>query len=218
MIHLDKENLLNKFWHAVVICTFLIIGIIFYAHSIIIPYNRYVYHDINTIPEKEIGLVFGGGMKEIGVQSDMQLARVNAGIDLYKKGKVKKLVMTGDDGAFRINEVDYMRSYAIENGIPINDISVDPHGYRTYESCIRASTIFNLSDVIVISQDFHLPRIIYFCKNFGIETIGFSADYKEVKLSYKIYLREMLARVKGLWQVKISKPEPMVLEASYSLF
>lgn len=188
----------------------LVLSLILYARVQIMPYMQYVYHDMNQLPERETALVFGGGMEADGSQSEMQLGRVKAGIDLYKKGKVKTLMMTGDDGQFRFDEISAMVRYARENGVPPHAIKTDPHGYRTYESCYREGNVYGLKEVIAVSQDFHLPRIVYFCRNFGIDTIGFSADYQGYEYTVKMAIRETLARVKGWGQVEFTKPLPRV--------
>ncbi len=178
--------------------------------AIIFPYGNNIHPSVEDVPSRDIALIFGGGMEDKSTQSNMQKARVDAGIDLYRKGKVKKLIMTGDDGGKRADEVNIMLRYAIDNGIPINDVSVDPHGYRTYESCYREKHVYGLESVIAVSQDFHLPRIIFFCENFGIDTVGFSADSYTDDSVFIMEIRETFARVKGMWQILLTKPLPTV--------
>jgi SanA protein len=139
------------------------------------------------------------------LQSQNQSDRVKTGIDLYKKGKIKKIMLTGDDGSKKANEIDAMKLQAILSGIPQYDILYDPHGYRTYLSCKRAAEVYKLKKAIVISQDFHLPRIIFLCKKAGIETIGFSADYQGYEFSIYDFTRESLARVKAVIEVFSNK-------------
>lgn len=188
----------------------IILSSIIISRQAIMPYSQYIVRDINQLPEREIALVFGGGMEDDGLQSKMQEMRVKTAVELYKKGKVKKLMMTGDDGRVRFDEMRAMVYYARVNGVPVYDIMTDPHGYRTYESCYREKYVYNLASVTAISQEFHLPRIIYFCRNFGIDTIGFSADYQGYALDFKMAVRETLARVKGWWQMSVTKPYPRV--------
>jgi len=134
-------------------------------------------------------------------------------VELFKMGKVEQLMMTGDDGVFRNDEVDAMRALAISLGVPTSSVSIDPHGYRTYESCYREKNIYGISSAVVISQTFHLPRIQYFCRSLGINTVGVAADLQDYGYSLpRMQLREILARVKGWWQMEISRPAPMSLE------
>ncbi len=171
--------------------------------------------DVHELPHTPIGLVFGGGMKSPTEMSDMQTDRMKRGVELYNLKKIDKLMLTGDDGAFRSNEIAAMRAYALSAGVPETDILTDPHGYRTYESCYREHYVYGLTSTIAISQSFHLPRIRYFCEHFGIKTLALAADlrdYHEDRHSiWTMYGRESLARVKGWWHVAVTKPLPRTL-------
>lgn len=188
----------------------VVLGLILVAHLFIMPYGQYIERDIDQLPERDIALVFGGGMENNGEQTVMQKMRVSTAVELYKKGKVKKIMMTGDDGGVRFDETSAMVYYARMSGVPVYDILVDPHGYRTYESCYREHEVYHLDRVIAISHEFHLPRIMYLCRSFGIDTIGFSADYHGYIQTPQMATREILARVKAWWQVSVTKPLPRV--------
>lgn len=161
-----------------------------------------IFVSTQDVPTGTVALVFGGGMKKDGVtMSEMQEDRVKRGIELYTAGKVQTLFMTGDDGANNADEVSAMKKYAIDAGVPESAIQIDPHGYNTYKSCERAAQVYHITNTIVISQDFHLPRIIYFCSRQGIQVVGVSATLREYGLEAKIWpqgLREWLARVKAV--------------------
>lgn len=167
-------------------------------------------HEI-SFAQYDTVLVFGGGMESDGTMSDLQRLRVDKAVELYHEAKVSKLIMTGDDGAHRFNEVDAMKLYAIEQGVPDTAVDIDPHGYNTYSSCYRASHEYHLESVIAISQTFHLPRIVYFCSQQGIQTAYIAADdpaYSPLGNLWTMHIREMLARLKGVWQTKFTRPVP----------
>lgn len=136
-------------------------------------------------------------MRGPGIQTDMQYDRVKQGIDLYHSKKIQKLMFTGDDGASRADEISAMKEFALSSGVPGQDILIDPHGYRTYESCRRARFEYDVREVIAISQSFHLPRIRYLCEHFGIRTFGLSADLRAYDEVWTPYVREAMARVKA---------------------
>ncbi len=189
----------------------LLLGIV-WANITIFSNASKIAEDIETVPTTTIALVFGGGMKDDGSMSDMQTDRVLKAIELYKTGKVAKLIMTGDDGARRFDEVHAMRLFALEHDVPDQAVSIDPHGYNTYSSCYRADAEYHLTEVVAISQQFHLPRIIYFCQHFGIKTVGVAADetnYGFLGSLWGMHLREILARTKGWWQVEVTQPPPL---------
>lgn len=177
-----------------------------YTNLVVLSYRSHIATDIAP---QAVVLVFGGGMKSETEMSTIQTERVKKGIELFKSGKVQTLVMTGDDGQFHANEVGAMRDYAIAAGVPAEKISLDPHGYRTYESCRRAKQVYGWTTVVVVSQSFHLPRIAYLCDHVGVSVVGIAAPYPDEPQG-KTHLREILARVKAWLDVEIKKPAPPV--------
>ena len=181
--------------------------------NLIILQNKKNMVFLEDAPTSSLALVFGGGLNNDGSPNDMAMDRVIEGVALYKSAKVAKIMITGDDGRRYGNEVDVMKKAAIDLGVPEDKILLDRHGYRTYESCYRESRVYGVTDVIAVSQTFHLPRIIYLCKNFGINTYGVASDLRDYGVdSFKMGVREIAARLKAWWQVKISHPLPMTLE------
>jgi vancomycin permeability regulator SanA len=179
----------------------LIFGLFVYANGRILPYRGLIVDNWSGTQEPVTAMVFGGGMKEGGQMSDAQMDRMIVAVGLYKKGKVNKLLLTGDDGTNSADEVFAMKLYAMEQGIPEKDLIIDPAGFNTFASCKNAKTIFGLEETVAISQSFHLPRILYFCNQNGINTIGISADLHELNWRGKYWmagLRESLARLKGV--------------------
>ncbi len=194
---------------------FLFLGffaITLYANRKILGYQSGIMN-IDTVPTSSLVVVFGGGMNEDGSQSAMQEDRVRVGVELFKKGKVSRIMMTGDDGGLRSDEVSAMRAMALLMGVSSTSIIIDPHGYRTYESCYREKFVYGVTSTLVVSQQFHLPRIVYLCESFGIHAVGVSAD--KTNYGWRQWWaegREVLARVKAWWQMEITKPMPRSLE------
>jgi len=158
-------------------------------------------------------LIFGGGMERDGSMSVAQKERVNMAISLYEQGLVSRMIFTGDDGARRFNEVDAMAAHAIARGVSEEVIEIDRHGYNTYTSCFRAAHEKDIKSLVAISQEFHLSRIIYFCNRFGIDTRGVAADLGKQGIKGVVWstnIREKLARVKGWFQMEITKPSPLM--------
>lgn len=189
---------------------FSLIGIIFYTNNLILGYHSFIYTQEN-LEENNIGLVFGGGMTDASTQTQVQYDRVQTAIELYNNDKIKKIMLSGDDGANRFDEVSAMKKQVLNARIPENDILLDSHGYRTYESCYRAKHVFHIDKVIAISHNFHLSRIRYLCENLGIRTIAFSADKGQYDTIMRMNIRETLARVKAWWQIEVTKPLPQVI-------
>lgn len=186
--------------------------VLLYANHTILQYESRIIAPASA-PTSSLALIFGGGMKNAVEMSDMQWDRVEVGAQLYNSGRVEQLMITGDDGALRADEITAMTNRLVELGVPTSSLRVDPHGYRTYESCIREARLYGVTSTIVISQSFHLPRIQYFCEHFGIRTIPVHADLRVYeKMLWAGNVREILARLKGWWQITVTKPDAMTWE------
>ncbi len=181
-------------------------GITFVANLIVVQYYDNVVDAADV--EAPVAIVLGGGMHPDGSQTRMQMDRVTTAIDLYHGGYVKALLMSGDDGQNRFNEIDAMKAQAIAAGVLEEDILLDPHAYRTYLSCYRAKHEYDIERAVVITQFFHIPRALYFCERQGIETVGVTADIGPYtnKHRLRMHIRDVFARVKGVWEMEVTKP------------
>lgn len=157
-----------------------------------------------------VAIVLGASVKTDGTASDALFDRVATGAKLFHDKKADKLLMTGDDGAFHVNEVETMKRLAMAQGVPEENILVDGHGYRTYESCKRAAEVLHIKQAIVVTQRFHLGRALYLCDSFGIEVQGVAADRQHYVRIIHFWLRDLLASVKAWWDVNVAAPEPPV--------
>ncbi len=155
-------------------------------------------------------LVLGASVKQDGTPSDALSDRVKTGVELYNAGKVSKLLMSGDDGRFHVNEVETMRRLAVEAGVTSTDVLVDGQGYRTYESCKRATQVFQIKKAIIITQRFHLARALYLCRAFGMDVQGVSADKQSYQRIIFFTLRDLASSLKAWWDVNIRAPESPV--------
>jgi SanA protein len=142
--------------------------------------------------------------------------RIMTGVSLYKAGVSARIIMSGDHGRSDYNEVGTMKEYAVNEGVPSEDIFMDHAGFSTYESLYRAKEIFGADRIIIVSQEYHLYRALYIAKALGIEAYGVSADLRSYSGQYKRELREILARNKD-FILAIAKPVPSVLGDSISL-
>lgn len=141
---------------------------------------------------------------------DMLTDRLDTGIELYKKGIAPKIIMSGDHGAEGYDEVNEMKKYAIEKGVPSEDIFMDHAGFCTYDSVYRARTIFGAEKMVIVTQKYHLYRALYIAKRLGTEAYGADAALHEYKGEYINEAREFAARIKD-FVVSIYKPFPKYL-------
>jgi vancomycin permeability regulator SanA len=155
-------------------------------------------------------LVLGAGVRRDGSPSPMLEDRILTGIDLYNKGVSDRLIMSGDHSTKEYDEVNVMKKYAIENGIPSEHIFMDHAGISTYDSIYRAKEIFEAEKIIIVTQKYHLYRALYTARALGIEAYGVSADIRVYAGQDLREIREKAARVKD-FLMAILKPNPKFL-------
>ena len=146
-------------------------------------------------------IVLGAGVKPSGKPSWM----------------LEDRIIVGDHGRENYDEVNTMKNYAINDGIPSEDIFMDHAGFETYDSMYRAKKIFGAKKVVIVSQKYHLYRSLYIAKKMGLDAYGVSSDLRYYsKKQYYREAREWLARVKSFIKC-IAKPEPKYLGDSIDL-
>jgi len=173
-------------------------------------YDRQVLTDVAAAPKRPVAIVFGAGIRADGGLSPMLQDRMDTAIALYKAGKVRKLLVSGDNRFADYNEPGRMYDYAVRRGVPARDVARDYAGRRTYDTCYRAAAVFGVTEAVLVTQRFHLPRAIFTCRNLGVDSIGFSADRRAYLSNPYYQLRDAFATVRAWWDVKIARPEPVL--------
>lgn len=180
------------------------------APGILSPEEAAELEDVDCI------IVLGCLVKADGTPSDMLADRISVGVSLYQNGTSPKLLMSGDHGQKEYDEVNTMKSCAIEAGVPSEDIFMDHAGFSTYESIYRAKEIFGADKIVIVTQEYHLHRALYVANALGIEAYGVSADLRSYAGQTKRDLREVLARIKDM-AYALFKPLPTYLGDPISL-
>lgn len=155
-------------------------------------------------------LVLGAGVWRNNCPSHVLEDRLKIGIEAYCAGVSDKLLMSGDHGRNNYDEVNVMKSFAMDCGIPSENIFMDHAGFSTYESMYRARDVFSAHRVLIVTQKFHMYRALYIANALGLEAYGLTSDLREYANATYSQLRESLARVKDFFMV-IFKPLPTYL-------
>ena len=171
-----------------------------------------IYTDVNSVPPAPVALVLGAGLLKNGTPTPALYDRVATAVDLYRAGKVKKLLMTGDNRFINYNEPEAMRKLALQLGVSNDDIVLDYAGRRTYDSCYRTKEIFEVKQVIIVTQRFHLDRSLFLCDAMGVQAFGVVADRRVYQTLPWWELREVLATTAAWWDVNIGHPVPVLGE------
>ena len=137
---------------------------------------------ITEIPTEEpprVAIVFGAWVWENGEPSEVLYDRVVTAVELYRAGRVKKILMSGDNPTESYDEPTAMKATAVKLGVPENDVRLDFAGRRTYDTCYRAKEIFAIQKAVVVTQGFHQARTLYICNNLGVDSIGITANRRK---------------------------------------
>lgn len=198
------------------------LGIVIFLMLLIIAplvINKYVVSTTSIYIESEENaaqmeadciLVLGAGLKPDGTPNYMLQDRLDKGIQLYNSGVAPKLLLSGDNGQVEYDEVNAMKSYVLERGIPKEDIFLDHAGFSTYESMYRAKAVFEVETAIVVTQQYHLYRALFDANQLGITAYGVDTKSRDYAGQSYREVREILARNKD-FILTLLKAEPRYL-------
>jgi SanA protein len=164
------------------------------------------------VPTRRVAIVFGAGLTRSGYPTPVLADRVSAAAQLYFSGKIEKILMSGDNRFVSYNEPEAMRQLAISLGVPDDAIVLDYAGRRSYDTCYRAKAIFRVDQAILVTQAFHMPRVLYLCNHLGVNSIGVESDLRTYRKSTLFFwnARELLATAAAIWDINIGHPIPVL--------
>jgi vancomycin permeability regulator SanA len=163
---------------------------------------------INDLPRLPVALVLGAEVYADGVPSKFLKARLDLAVELFRRGLVERVLVSGDGRSRFYDETAGMRSYLREQGIEESALLVDPAGLDTYDSCLRARDAFGVQRLVVVSQSYHLPRALAICRALGLDAWGVGDD--TVRSSPRTWAhgtrRELGANLKLIWDLLSHRP------------
>ena len=183
--------------------TLIISGIIvsiltIWANAIVTNSTKsFITDDTANVVYNQVGLLLGTSRNlKNGNENDFFFNRIDATVQLFKSGKIKNIIISGDNSHTNYNEPLDMKVELVRNGIPDSVIYLDYAGFRTLDAVVRAKEIFGQSSYIVISQKFHNERAVYLARKYGINAYGYNAKEVTAYKGFKTKLRELFARDK----------------------
>lgn len=157
----------------------------------------YITKDLSKLPNEKVGLVLGTSKTLASGRKNLYFYyRMDAGEKLYKSGKVKYLILSGDNSHKNYSEPEDMHAELISRGIPADHIFLDYAGFRTLDSVVRAKQIFGQNSFIIVSQQFHNARAVFLARRYGINAYGYNAMDVNKYAGMKTKIREKFARAK----------------------
>jgi vancomycin permeability regulator SanA len=163
--------------------------------------------DVADVPPAEVAIVPGALVNANGRMSRMLGDRVKEASRLWHDGKVKKILVSGDHGTWAYDEPDTMRKALVRDGVAPRDIFEDHAGFDTWATMVRARSIFDVHDAVVVTQGFHMPRALYLAEEAGMHVTGLLADqHRWGYQGERSEIREVFSRVKAIWDTTVDTP------------
>ncbi|MER7933294.1 MULTISPECIES: ElyC/SanA/YdcF family protein [unclassified Streptomyces] len=164
---------------------------------------------VADVPRTDVAVVFGAGLWD-GEPSPYLANRLNAAARLYEAGRIRVVLVTGDNSREDYDEPDAMRAYLTAHGVPAGRVVTDYAGFDTWDSCVRAKKIFGVDRAVLISQGFHIRRAVALCEAAGVTSYGVGVDAKHDVTWYYGGTREILAAGKAALDA-VFEPDPRFL-------
>lgn len=176
---------------------------------IFISSHSYVYHDTSAIPANEVGLVLGTSSRLRGGRPNPNFdTRIQAAAALFRAGKIKRFLLSGDNRRKDYDEPTDMKNALLACGVPESEMTLDYAGLRTLDSMVRAKTVFGLTRLTIITEDFHTPRAVFLARCQGLDVVAFSAEPVPLRFSLRSQAREVGARVKAVLDIYVLHTRP----------
>lgn len=191
------------------LCVIFVLSLVLINAGMIAASKPFI-RDSAKLRKATVAIVPGAGVYG-NTASPILHDRLATALLLYRKGTVKKILVSGDHGKRFYDEVNVMRKWLLARDVPRQDIFLDHAGFSTYETLYRADAIFCIKDAIIVTQSFHLPRAMTIAFSRGIRVQGAAADLRSYESIRYLVVRERLARIKDFVYAFVLRPEPTFL-------
>lgn len=198
-----------KRWAALAVCgTVAMVAIDFHVAG---RSDGRLFRNASKVPSKPIALVLGTS-KFIGrFENRFYKRRMRAAAALYRAGKVRGILVSGDNSRKTYNEPEDMKADLVKLGVPAAYVTLDFAGFRTLDSIVRAKEVFGQRAVVVVSQAFHVQRALYLADAAGVDAVGYVAQRVPGRMGLRVRLREVLARTRAFLDVNLFATRPKFL-------
>lgn len=191
------------------VLVFLVVGTLIAVIFLQVYVNQtsqsHIKSELEELSPVYTGIVLGASVRPDKSLSPILRDRMDAALIAYKHKKIQRFLLSGDHGQVDYDEVNAMKTYLNQQGVPDSDIFLDHAGFDTYDSMIRAQSIFKVDKAIVFTQQFHLPRAIYLGRNLGLDLQGYAVDPDNYKPTSHLKRREWLANIKAWTEIHIEQ-------------
>jgi SanA protein len=168
-----------------------------------------VYSDLSKLPDHRVALVLGTSHRSMdGGPNPFFQYRIKTAAELYRLGKIDHFILSGDNRTVNYNEPREMKKALIKEGVPDSAITLDYAGLRTLDSVVRSKAIFGQDKITIITQSFHSYRALFISNYYKIDAVAMVAEDPDLDRTFKVRLREYLARAVAVFDLYIFKTAP----------
>jgi len=194
-----------------IITIVLLIAIWWCNHLIISSTKNQLYSNVDSIPFRKTGLLLGTNKAWRKGENPFFKYRIEAAVTLFKAGKIKHIIVSGDNHVSYYDEAKDMKDSLMKQGVPDSCITLDYAGFRTLDSMVRCLEVFGQDSVTVISQGFHNERAIFIANYYKMHAVAFNAKSPSALFSFQTNVRESLAKFKAVLDLYIFHTAPHFL-------
>ncbi len=199
MIYIHLTNVTLRALIKIISTLLILLGLVFFPFIWITAWSG-----VETNTKPGVALILGAGIRNNSTPSQVLEKRLEVAVDLYNRGRVKKLLVSGDNSSEYYNEPEVMQNYLLKQGIPEEDVIQDFGGRRTVDSCWRAKNAFKVEKIYVVTQQFHIGRSTYLCRSVGLTVVPVVANDSSFQVAFNGYIREIGASWVAIWEANSS--------------
>ncbi|HSI74092.1 MAG TPA: ElyC/SanA/YdcF family protein [Fimbriimonas sp.] len=170
-----------------------------------------IYLVATDVPQTRVALVLGTAPMVSGRPNAYFVRRISAAAELYRSGRIEKILVSGDNGRRGYDEPTAMKNALMARGVPAEDVTCDFAGFHTLDSIIRAKEVFGLEKCVIVTDDFHLPRALYTAQQKGLSAIGFQTESFATPASTRLQIREVGSRLLVWLDCNVLNSQPKFL-------
>ncbi|HZJ45852.1 MAG TPA: YdcF family protein [Pyrinomonadaceae bacterium] len=158
--------------------------------------NIYSYGNTSSEANADAAIVLGAAVWGNQV-SPVFKERINHAINLYRQGRIRKLIFTGGQGnRNEPTEAAAARNYALQNGVPLSDVLIEQQSHTTYENMVYAKRLADqngLKKILIVSDPLHMKRAVTMAHDVGLDAYPSptpTSKYRSLKIQTSELARE----------------------------
>ncbi|HEY0029626.1 MAG TPA: ElyC/SanA/YdcF family protein [Bacteroidia bacterium] len=209
---MQKISFKKLFKWSFLLAVFVAILIIISNYWIIRSTKDRLYSDVEAIPANDVAILLGTSKNLLNGSENLFFKyRIEAAAKLFKAGKIKHIIVSGDNRKKEYDETTDMRNSLIALGVPDSCITDDYAGFRTLDSMVRCLKVFGQKNITVISQEFHNQRALFIGDYYDMDVVAFNAKDVPQQYSLKTRTREHFAKFKAVLDLYVFHTQPKFL-------